>query len=63
MAPKPKPRPRASNQIEIMIGRSLAMSFHPAMAWTRLPPSKRALMVFGYFAFSYVAVFGALQLL
>ena len=63
MAPTPNSRSRASNQIEILIGRSLAVSVHPALAWKRLTPSKRALMVFGYFAVSYVTVFGALNLL
>jgi hypothetical protein len=63
MAPKPAPQARPSNRIEIMIGRSLAMSAHPTIAWRLLPPSRRALMVLGYFAFSYVTVFGALQIL
>jgi len=63
MAPKPLPRERPSNRIEIMIGRGLAVSVHPATAWRLLTPSRRALMVFGYFAVSYVAVFSALQIL
>jgi hypothetical protein len=63
MAPKPLPRERPSNRIEIMIGRSLAMSVHPAIAWRLLSPSRRALMVFGYFAVSYVTVFSALEFL
>ena len=63
MAPKPAPQERPSNRVEIMIGRTLAVSMHPTMAWRLLRPSRRALMVLGYFAVSYVTVLGALQIL
>jgi hypothetical protein len=63
MAPKPAPQERPSNRVEIVIGRGLAVSVHPVIAWRLLPPSRRVLMVFGYFAVSYVTVFSALQIL
>jgi hypothetical protein len=53
---------RPSNRIEIALGRSLAMSVHPHAAWRLLPPARRALLVFGYFALSYLTVLTALQL-
>jgi hypothetical protein len=46
-----------------MIGRGLAMSLHPHIAWRLLPPSRRGLLVFSYFAFAYVTVLATLQLL
>ena len=54
---------RPSTRAEIMIGRSLALSLHPSIAWRLLPPAQRRLMVFAYFAFAYVAVLAALQFL
>ena len=53
---------RPSTRMEILIGRGLALSAHPTIAWRLLPPSKRALMVFGYFAFSYLSVLSGLQI-
>ncbi|HKT80694.1 MAG TPA: hypothetical protein VJP86_10780 [Vicinamibacterales bacterium] len=43
-----------------MIGRGLAISTHPSIAWRILSPSRRALLVFGYFAASYLVVLGGL---
>ena len=60
---RPVPKSRPANRVEIRIGRSLAMSAHPTIAWRILSAPRRTLMVFGYFAASYVAVFVALQLL
>ena len=54
---------RPSTLTEIMIGRGLALSLHPHIAWRLLPPARRALLVFGYFAFAYVTVLATLQLL
>lgn len=62
MAPHPSPQQRPINRVEIMIGRSLAMSVHPIVAWRLLPPSRRALMVLGYFAVSYLTVLSGLLL-
>jgi hypothetical protein len=53
---------RPSNRVEIMIGRGLAMSVHPSLAWQLLPPKKRALLVLGYFGLSYVTVLAGLQM-
>jgi hypothetical protein len=63
MAPRVVSPNRPANRVEILIGRSLAVSAHPALAWRLLPFPKRALLVFGYFAASFVTVLGALQLL
>lgn len=63
MRPRPRRADRPSNRFEIMLGRSLAMSAHPTIAWRLLPPSRRALMIFGYFAASYLTVLFALQCL
>jgi hypothetical protein len=52
---------RPSNRFEVLVGRGLAMSVHPALAWQLLPPKKRALLVLGYFGLSYVTVFVGLQ--
>lgn len=38
------------------------MSVHPHIAWKVLPPSKRALMVLGYVAVSYLTVLTGLLL-
>lgn len=62
MAPRRVPQNRPSSRLEIMIGRSLAVTVHPAIAWRVLPPSRRALMVLGYFAASYVMVLSGLLL-
>ena len=54
---------RPSTRTEVMIGRSLALSLHPHMAWRLLSPSRRAALAFGYFAFAYATVLATLQLL
>jgi hypothetical protein len=59
---RPIPRERPSSRVEILIGRSLAMSVHPTAAWRVLPPSRRALMILGYFAVSYLTVLSGLLL-
>jgi hypothetical protein len=60
MARTPLPD-RPSTRIEVALGRGLAMSVHPHLAWRLLPASRRALLVFGYFAVGYVTVLAALQ--
>ena len=59
---RPVPQERPSNRFEILVGRSLAMSVHPKVAWRVLTPSRRALMILGYFAVSYLTVLSGLLL-
>ena len=53
---------RPSNRVEILIGRTLAMTVHPTAAWRSSSLSNRALLLFGYFATAYVTVLSALLL-
>jgi hypothetical protein len=46
--------------VEILIGRALACCVHPAAAWPRLAPVKRALLVGAYAAGGYITVLAAL---
>jgi hypothetical protein len=47
-------RERPSTQLEIFIGRSLAMCVHPFAAWRTQSNSQRGFIVLAYFAASYV---------
>jgi hypothetical protein len=47
---------------ERIIGRGAAFCVHPALAWRRVPASRRALIVAAYFGASYVSVLTALLL-
>jgi hypothetical protein len=50
-------------EIEVAIGRSLAMCLHPSAAWRVLPPVHRLLLVAAYFGAGYVSVLVALLIL
>lgn len=47
---------------ERILGRGAAFCVHPALAWRRLPPNRRALIVAAYFGAGYVSVLTALLL-
>ena len=47
-------------QLEVLIGRSLAMCAHPYAAWRSQSTKARALVVVLYMAASYVVVLGVL---
>jgi hypothetical protein len=47
-------------QLEVMIGRTLAMCAHPYAAWRSHSARGRALVLCAYAAASYVVVLGAL---
>ena len=47
-------------QLEVLIGRSLAMCAHPYAAWRLHSTKGRALVLVAYMAASYVIVLGAL---
>jgi len=42
--------------LEASIGRALALSVHPVLAWKALRPSGRAAIVVGYFGAAYLSV-------
>ena len=42
-------------QLEVLIGRSLAVAAHPVLAWRLAGPAGRVLIVSGYFGASYLA--------
>jgi hypothetical protein len=46
--------------VETSIGRALAVSVHPVLAWRILRPSGRIAIVLGYFGASYLSVLIAL---
>jgi hypothetical protein len=46
--------------VETSIGRALAMSVHPVLAWRVLRPAGRFAIALGYFAAAYVGVLIAL---
>jgi hypothetical protein len=46
--------------LEASIGRALAVSVHPVLAWKALPPSGRIAIVLAYFGAAYLSVLGAL---
>jgi hypothetical protein len=54
---------RHSNRIEVLIGRSAALCVHPLAAWRSPSRTDRAVLLFSYFAISYVIVFGLLQVM
>jgi hypothetical protein len=45
---------------EALIGRTLAVSVHPVLAWKRLRVSGRITIVLAYFGAAYLAVLTAL---
>jgi hypothetical protein len=45
-----------STTVEIVMGRSLAVLFHPFLAWPVLSASGRVLLAGGYLLIAYVAV-------
>jgi hypothetical protein len=47
-------------QLEILIGRSLAMCAHPYAAWRSHSMKRRLLVLFAYGAASYVIMLGTL---
>jgi hypothetical protein len=53
---------RPSNQVEITIGRLLAVCAHPLLAWRRLSPSARLVVWSGYAAAAYAVVLTLLLL-
>jgi hypothetical protein len=54
LAPTSASRP--STQLEITIGRLLAVCAHPVIAWRRLSPSARLVVCGGYAAAAYAVV-------
>jgi hypothetical protein len=50
-------------QLEILIGRSLAMCAHPYAAWRSHSKKARMLVLFAYVAASYVLMLSALMAL
>jgi hypothetical protein len=46
--------------LEALIGRALAVSVHPVLAWRALRPSGRIAIVLGYFGAAYLSVLIAL---
>jgi hypothetical protein len=46
--------------LEASIGRALAVSVHPVLAWRVLRPSGRIAIVLGYFGAAYLGVLTAL---
>jgi hypothetical protein len=58
----PRRLDRPSTRSEVFIGRSLAICAHPVAAWRTTVRSFRVVLVAGYFAVAYVAVFAALLL-
>jgi hypothetical protein len=63
MADARSPIPSPSSPLEIAIGRSLAMCAHPVAAWRLSSVRGRLVVVAGYAAAGYLAVFGALVLM
>jgi hypothetical protein len=53
---------RPSTQLEITIGRLLAVCAHPIIAWRRLSPSARLAVCGGYAAAAYAVVLTLLLL-
>jgi hypothetical protein len=51
---------RASNRLEVLIGRSLAACVHPLAAWRSRARSFRVMLLVGYFAAGYVTVLVAI---
>jgi hypothetical protein len=51
---------RASNRLEVLIGRSLAACVHPLAAWRSGARSFRVMLLAGYFAAGYVTVLVAI---
>jgi hypothetical protein len=56
-------RTRASNRVEVLIGRSAALCVHPLAGWRSRSRIDRALLLLSYFAISYVVVFGLLHVI
>lgn len=54
--------PHGARTVEMVIGRGLAFCAHPAIAWRRLPPAGRALLVAAYAGASYISVLTVLLL-
>ena len=50
-------------QLEILIGRSLAMCVHPYATWRSHSKKRQMLVLFAYVAASYFLVLGALMAL
>jgi hypothetical protein len=48
--------------VDVLIGRSLALCLHPALAWRFLSPVSRVVLVAVYFVTGYLCVLGALLL-
>jgi hypothetical protein len=46
--------------LEAAVGRALAVSLHPVLAWSALRPSGRIAIVLGYFGAAYLGVLTAL---
>jgi hypothetical protein len=46
--------------LEASLGRALAVSLHPVLAWRVVRPSGRIAIVLGYFAAAYLSVLIAL---
>jgi hypothetical protein len=56
-------RRRRRMTLEAALGRALALSLHPVLAWNTLGPSGRAAIVLGYFGAAYLSVLTALFVL
>jgi hypothetical protein len=54
---------RPSTRSEIFLGRSLAICAHPVAAWRTTIRSIRLVLLAGYFAAAYVAMFALMALI
>jgi hypothetical protein len=54
---------RPATRLEVAIGRTVAVFFHPVAAWRTQPVYRRLLLFSGCFTASYILVFLALQFL
>jgi hypothetical protein len=54
---------RPSTRSEIFVGRSLAICAHPVAAWRTTIRSIRLVLLAGYFAAAYVAMFALMALI
>ena len=54
---------RPATRLEVAIGRTLAVCFHPVAAWRTRAVSRRLLLFSGCFTASYILVFLALHFL
>ena len=49
--------------VEVLVGRSLAICAHPYAAWRSRSANRRLVLLFAYFMASYLLVFSLLRIL